>query len=108
MSTLLFRIRKEEFRRGAEIRMAVRRDDGRLGIVQPMQVVVREDDMVPTNSEPSAIYVEDVTDFQGLMDQLWEIGVRPSDIGTPGHLAATQAHLSDMRKLVEKTLEVKL
>lgn len=108
MSTLLFRIRKEEFGRGAEIRMGVRRDDGRIGIVQPMQVVMREDDTVRSEMEPSAIYVEDVTDFQGLMDQLWEVGVRPSDIGTPGHLAATQAHLSDMRKLVEKTLDVKL
>lgn len=37
--------------------------------------------------------------LQHLMDSLWGQGVRPSDIGTPGHLAATQHHLQDMRKL---------
>jgi hypothetical protein len=35
-----------------------------------------------------------------LMDAMWNAGVRPSDIGTPGHLAATTKHLEDMRKLV--------
>lgn len=43
-----------------------------------------------------------------LMDQLWAIGIRPSDIGTPGHLAATQAHLADMRAIVAAKLEVPL
>lgn len=37
---------------------------------------------------------------QRLMDELWKAGVRPSDIGTPGHLAAVQYHLEDMRKLI--------
>lgn len=43
-----------------------------------------------------------------LMDQLWRAGIRPSDIGTPGHLAATQAHLADMRAIVAKNLQVNL
>lgn len=46
--------------------------------------------------------------LQNLMDELWNIGIRPAEIGTPGHLAATQGHLADMRALVAKAMDVKL
>ena len=45
---------------------------------------------------------------QALMDELWSAGVRPRDIGTAGHLAATQAHLNDMRAIASKKLGVEL
>jgi hypothetical protein len=38
---------------------------------------------------------------QELMDELWRVGVRPSEgTGSAGSLAATERHLQDMRKLV--------
>ncbi len=38
---------------------------------------------------------------QELMDALWSAGLRPTEgSGSAGALAATQAHLQDMRKLV--------
>lgn len=38
---------------------------------------------------------------QGLMDQLWDCGLRPTEgSGSAGSLAATQRHLEDMRRLV--------
>lgn len=41
---------------------------------------------------------------QQFMDQLWEVGLRPSEgSGSAGALAATQRHLDDMRALVFKT-----
>jgi hypothetical protein len=41
---------------------------------------------------------------QSLMDALWNTGVRPSNgEGSVGQLAATEAHLADMRALVFKT-----
>lgn len=46
--------------------------------------------------------------LQSLLDELWREGYRPKDIGTAGHLAATQAHLNDFRAIVSKTLDVKL
>lgn len=46
--------------------------------------------------------------LQDLLNQLWELGIRPKDIGTAGHLSATQAHLADMKALVSKAYEVKL
>lgn len=41
---------------------------------------------------------------QQLMDQLWRVGLRPSEgSGSAGALAATERHLDDMRALVFKT-----
>ena len=37
---------------------------------------------------------------EALMSELWVAGVRPSGVGSSGELAATKAHLDDMRKLV--------
>lgn len=42
---------------------------------------------------------------QQLMDALWDCGLRPTEgIGSAGALAATQAHLKDMRELTFKLL----
>lgn len=43
----------------------------------------------------------DLKAAQQLMDSLWQCGLRPTEgKGSAGALAATQAHLEDMRKLV--------
>jgi hypothetical protein len=40
-------------------------------------------------------------DAQRLMDELWQVGLRPSEgTGSAGAMAAVQAHLQDMRELV--------
>lgn len=45
-------------------------------------------------------------DLQQLMDELWRAGFRPSEgTGSAGQLAATQAHLKDMQKLVFEVLK---
>ena len=47
--------------------------------------------------------------LQGLMDSLWDCGIRPTEgTGSAGSLKATQNHLEDMRKLVLKNKYVKL
>ena len=44
-----------------------------------------------------------LTSAQELMDELWRCGLRPSEgSGSAGSLAATERHLSDMRRLVFK------
>lgn len=44
-----------------------------------------------------------VESAQGLMDSLWQCGIRPTEgKGSAGALAAVQYHLEDMRKLVFK------
>jgi hypothetical protein len=45
---------------------------------------------------------------QELMDELWQLGFRPSEgSGSAGALAATQKHLEDMRKIVFEHLGIK-
>lgn len=42
---------------------------------------------------------------QNLMDDLWRMGIRPSNgTGNAGQLAATQDHLKDMRQIAFKKL----
>ncbi len=46
---------------------------------------------------------------QQLMDELWNVGLRPSEgTGSAGSLAATQRHLGDMRSIVGKLLKTEL
>lgn len=45
---------------------------------------------------------------QSLMDELWAQGIRPSNgDGNVGQLAATQAHLEDLRKITFDLMELK-
>lgn len=44
--------------------------------------------------------------MQTLMDELYRIGVRPSEAGTLGELAAVKAHLKDMRAIVAGALDI--
>lgn len=49
----------------------------------------------------------DMTAGQALMDQLWDCGIRPTDgTGSAGAMAATQSHLSDMRRIAFKALKL--
>lgn len=49
----------------------------------------------------------DPTTAQGLMDSLWECGVRPTEgKGSAGAMMATQGHLDDLRKILFKTLNI--
>lgn len=50
-----------------------------------------------------------LTEAQQLMDEFWRCGLRPSEgSGSAGSLAATERHLADMRRLVEKGMGVTL
>ena len=44
---------------------------------------------------------------QALMDALWRCNIRPTEEGTAGQVAALEAHLQDMRRLVFSPLEDK-
>lgn len=48
-----------------------------------------------------------MNDAQRLMDVLWDCGLRPTEgSGSAGSLAATERHLTDMRKLAFHVLKV--
>lgn len=55
--------------------------------------------------EPTFRLSEITNAHQILIDDLWNIGLRPSDeVGSKGQLKATENHLKDMQELVRKLL----
>ncbi len=44
---------------------------------------------------------EEIQDF---MDELWRCGVRPSEVGTAGHVQAVQAHADYLEKTLDAVL----
>jgi hypothetical protein len=82
--------------------------NGKLAIAQPVVMKVRDEAELGLFSETPVMLSVERPALQSLMDELWKEGIRPQDIGTPGHLAATQEHLKDMKKLVSKAYDVTL
>jgi hypothetical protein len=86
----------------------------RLRVVKPPEIeIVNEQALDFVQQENMPIVMIDRNDghgaaLQSLMDDLWALGVRPKDVGTAGHLAATQSHLADFRAIASKILDVKL
>lgn len=68
-------------------------------VAQPLTFVPRDPDVVETYGHAPAITMSR-EDVQSLMDELWRIGVRPSEgTGSAGSLAATERHLKDMQRI---------
>lgn len=87
------------------------RHDGMVYIAKPLvfEPLDTNQVIVGDRREPTLMIDDDNNEtLQALMDNLWELGIRPRDIGTAGHLAATQHHLADMRALVAHASGAKL
>jgi hypothetical protein len=72
--------------------------NGRLSVMQPGEQVdlpIGQMASDPTFSLTSDAAIK-------LMDEMWAAGIRPTQVGTAGQLAATERHLEDMRTLVFK------
>lgn len=106
ISNQSFRISREAYGVSTyEIRFAEIYSDEKLALALPVTVEMRDRNACVAASPMMVVEREAL---QSLMDELWNVGIRPADIGTAGHLAATQAHLADFRSIVSKTLEVAL
>lgn len=94
---------------GISLKFAYRYEDGSFDVAQDVQMK-HYGPNEPTQGERMMFldgrYAKEV--LQTLMDELWKEGIRPQEIGTAGHLAATQSHLSDMRSIVANKLGVEL
>jgi hypothetical protein len=70
--------------------------NGSLHIADP---IMFRDVPIGTRIEPCVELTSDAA--QTLMDELWNIGVRPTEgHGSTGQIAATEKHLDDMRQLL--------
>jgi len=83
------------------VRIGAEARDGKIAVMQPAEFLVTEE---PIETRPAFRFTRD--DAQRFMDELWNVGIRPSEgTGSAGQLAATQAHLRDMQKLVFEVLK---
>jgi len=82
------------------IRMAMIQGE-RVHLVEKLRIHALPEDQTQTAVEMEPTITISPTDAQQFMDELWRIGIRPTDgTGSTGQLSATQDHLADMRKLV--------
>lgn len=71
--------------------------NGTLYAAQPLTLQTVDKDSADLDRRPTVELT--VEHAQELMERLWSIGLRPSEIGTAGALAATESHLKDMQKI---------
>lgn len=73
--------------------------EGRITAFVPEGLTLKEHKHGDMIGEPTLRLPADAA--RRLMDELWRLGVRPSNgEGSAGQLAATEKHLADMRRLV--------
>ncbi len=107
---LKFRITRENFYDigSLGLRFWHRTSTGEVVIPEPivMKLVKNPDELVIARGPDILLSAESA---QQLMDELWHVGLRPSEgSGSAGSLAATQRHLNDMRSIVGKFLKTEL
>lgn len=79
-------------------------DAGKIVRMDPVMFSTMDEDDAVSYSDASnrGLLIESET-AQSLMDQLWNLGIRPTEgHGSTGQLAATERHLEDLRALVFK------
>ena len=75
-------------------------------LVEPLNIKrVNSEEAANLEHRPAFRLLRD--EAQELMDQLWYVGIRPTEgTGSTGSLAATQKHLEDMRKIAFNQLKL--
>ncbi|HJV89731.1 MAG TPA: hypothetical protein VJ623_05445 [Holophagaceae bacterium] len=74
-----------------------RAEDGRVHLGRLLEMTPLD----PSVGTHEPTFHMDRSSAQELMDELWRIGMRPSEgTGSAGAMAATQAHLRDLQRLV--------
>lgn len=88
--------------RGVSVRMLTMAGDKAHYVTLSQALPISQGEVIP-----EAMSLSDY-EAQQLCDALWEAGVRPTNgEGSTGQLAATQAHLSDMRAVAFNRLGIK-
>lgn len=92
---ILFQALRAPWTNAIELRIAARDGDRRVEHVAEITFRPIEEN---SYSEPSIALRMD--EAQALMDELWSVGLRPSEgTGSAGSLAATERHLADMQRV---------
>lgn len=86
---------------GVSLRIGQKNEDGRLYVAQPL---VFQERMPGEVADP--VVTLEREDAQLLMDELWSVGLRPSEgTGSAGAMAATERHLRDLQEIAKGALK---
>jgi hypothetical protein len=99
ISELQFKINQDYFKRGYSI-FGFNKTHyvGALTLIQSQE-----------NESFDPLFTLSKNQAQGLMNELWNAGIRPTDdVDNKGELKATKMHLEDMRKIASKYVKVNL
>ncbi len=94
---------------GVSLCATARDSNGGLYLPKPIEFEKIDHESITLPQDATLIHLDNSANadtLQGLMDSLWQAGVRPRDVGTPGHLAATTKHLEDMRTIAFSRLDL--
>lgn len=87
--------RQNTFGNSIELRIGARNDGRQMAVVEPLVFRAIAEGEYTT---PALVITTEAA--QQLMDELWACGLRPTEgAGSAGAMAATKAHLEDMRKI---------
>lgn len=90
---------------GVELRVGVRHKDGGFSVAQPLIMQRMTEEQLGMIVQPCAMLPW--TAAQNLMDELWHVGIRPTEgTGSAGSLAATERHLEDMKRIAFHALKI--
>lgn len=94
--------RQNTFGSSIELRIGAREDDRQMVVAEPIWFrAISDGDYTP----PTLVITTESA--QELMDELWACGLRPTEgAGSAGAMAATKAHLEDMRKMALKSFDL--
>lgn len=102
---LEFMARREDWQNGISVYMRKCTFNVHTAFAEPVVMRVVE----PDEFMPAPMLRLSIHEAQQLIDELWQCGLRPTEgTGSAGSLAATQAHLKDMRAIAFDLLQMKV
>jgi hypothetical protein len=97
----LIHARQELWNYDVSLMIGQRNENGHLAVAQPL---VFQDKAPGEIADPCIRLAPE--DAQLLMDELWNVGIRPSEgRGSAGAMAATERHLKDMQEIAMGALK---
>lgn len=107
LNRIKIRVQSVDYRRAAEFAIYYKNPDRSISVAEPLVFKNLGLDHITEPTFSISHSSRDET-LQVLMDDLWNIGIRPTEgTGSAGSLKATQNHLEDMRKISFDLLEKK-
>jgi hypothetical protein len=102
---VIFNAERIQFGRLIEIRWLTRDYDGTEAVATKVEYTKLTPDSYGEHHAAPLAMSADLA--QGLMDELWRVGLRPTEgTGSAGSLAATERHLADMKSIAFHALKI--